>query len=260
MSTNKLTPIYQDFQTRLPRAKRAPRSLPFTNLETETPVFLQFPALGELRVRRIISRSAPRPVTKYPSVRLGRTVHCESSLEVDVAELLDACGQVTGFGEQPVIIRYVLGGVRHWHVPDFMATTLWNRVLIEVKFTKDVTPEVLERTQFLTHALRSLGYDYCLVTEEQIHRGAYLDNARYLLRRGRTRIPTRRGLELFSQIKAAGNLPFGVFDSDEDRTIVARLILDGRLSVPMDTALGPYSPVGLASREEGQPWAWALFN
>ena len=78
--------------------------------------------------------------------------------------------------------------------------------------------------------------------------------------RGRVRVPTRRRLELFAQIATAGCLPFGVFRADDDQTWIARMILDGLLSVPMDTALCPYSPVSVAIEGEGQPWVWALFN
>lgn len=224
------------------------------------PIHIEFPSSGEVRVRRIISRSAPRPVTKYPSVRMGRSIHCESSLEVDAAELLDACAQVQRFGEQPAIISYTTATGPNRHIPDFLMRVGHERVFVEVKFSKDVTPEVGDRTDLLTDMLTKVGYGYRLVTETQIHRGSYLENARYLLRRGRVRVPTRRRLELFAQIATAGCLPFGVFRADDDQTWIARMILDGLLSVPMDTALCPYSPVSVAIEGEGQPWVWALFN
>lgn len=225
-----------------------------------TSIHIEYPSKGELRVRRLVSRSAPRPITKYPSVRLKRSVHCESSLEADVAELFDACAQVSKFGEQPVFIRYKMAGESHWHVPDFLAKAKQSKAFIEVKFAKDVTPEVEARTDFLKAALRSEGYEYYLLTERQIHRDSYLENARFLLRRGRYPFPKQREMELVSQVRTAQALPLSAFMAGEGIVHISKLILDGVLSVPMDVPLGPNTPVTMTKKEEGQPWVWALFN
>lgn len=221
---------------------------------------VEYPPKGEIRVRRLVSRSAPRPITKYPSVRLGRSVHCESSLEADLAELFDACAQVSKFGEQPVLIRYEMAGASHWHVPDFLAQAKHGKAFIEVKFAKDVTPEVMARTDFLKAALRSDGYEYYLLTERQIHRDSYLENARFLLRRSRYPVAKHREMELFSQIRTAQMLPLSVFMAGDDLVHISKMILDGVLSVPMAVPLAPATPVTIAKKGEGQPWVWALFN
>lgn len=223
-------------------------------------VEIEPPAPGQWRVRRIISRAACRATTKYPSVRLDRSVHCESRLEVELAELLDACAQVTHFGEQPARLRFSMDGAVHSHVPDFLAQSATDRTFFEVKFVKDVTADVLARTQCLIPLLAERGYRYRLVTERQLRQGSYLDNARYLLRRGRAPVPRTVALSLLTRVRAAGTLRWDAIERDNLVAEIARLILDGALAVPMQSPLGPQTQVTAATNEEGEPWAWALFN
>lgn len=231
-----------------------------TPAPARAPVSIEFPSNGEIRVRRLVSRSAPRPITKYPSVRLGRSVHCESSLEAEFAELLDACVAVSRFCEQPAIIHYQMDGVPHRHIPDFLASTKHRKAFIEIKFERDVTPDVMARTEFLQRALKNKGYEYHLLTERMIRRDAYLENARFLLKRGRMPLPRQRELELFSQVYAAKSVSFSSLTAGEGMAHVSRMILNGVLSVSMDVPIRPDTPVTVANKEEGQPWVWALFN
>lgn len=225
-----------------------------------TPITLVFPAKGELRARRVISRSALRPTTKVPSLRLGRSVHCESVLEAETAELLDACSAVKTFGEQPVTIHYQLAAQRHTHIPDFLVRTDDGAAFVEVKFVIDIDEDVYTRTWVLKKALLELGYRYYLVTENELRRGPYLTNARYLLRRGRAVVPDAVKFHLISRLRSGERLTWSDLTPSE-QFHAARLILEGVLWVPMHLPILPSTSLVLpAKKQEVEPWLSQLFN
>ena len=210
-------------------------------------------------MRRLVSRSAPRPVTKYPSLRLARSVHCESALEVRVAELFDACAGITCFAEQGAELSYASGGVTCRHIPDFFVKAKGRHAFVEVKYRRTITADDRLRAAILTQSLVPLGYDYFLVTEDHVARGAYLDNARYILRRGRAAVSERAKVVLYSRVKL-NTLVLGDVLNTADLGHVAAMVLEGILSVPMDEPFHRNIRITLANDGEGMPWAWALLN
>ncbi len=58
---------------------------------------IDLPKPGASRMRDLVHRGAQRPVSKIMSVKLGRIVECESALEVDAVQILDAHGTVSAF-------------------------------------------------------------------------------------------------------------------------------------------------------------------
>ena len=69
-----------------------------------------FPEPGQLRSRKVVSRSSARPKGKYPSWKVRRMVQWESENELNAFRLLDCDPDVTCFNEQPCEVKYVLGG------------------------------------------------------------------------------------------------------------------------------------------------------
>lgn len=149
---------------------------------------LLHPDDGELRSRTVVSRSRARSTTKYPSWKMARMIQCESISESNVAHLLDADPEIAAFNEQPLTICYSINGVSHRHYPDFQVVRRSGvRELWEVKpAVKASLPEVAERTQYLQQVLPGAGFRYRMVIAEEVISGPYLENARTLLRHGRT--------------------------------------------------------------------------
>ena len=218
------------------------------------------PKEGQVRVRRLIHRGAPRPVSKFLSVTLGREVHCESSLEIDAALILDACPTVSSFGEQAVTLHFFDGNVWRWHIPDFVVAAGGVREFIEIKFQRDIDAEVRERTQLLVRLLWPFGYGYRLLTEETIRTGVALKNARSLLVRGREEVPPLWALCTREKIRKGGPLTLGALGWNDpgkpEGSWIARLIIRGALSTDLNMALSSDSTVGLpsSSRKESQLW------
>lgn len=76
-----------------------------------------FPKPGQLRSRKVVSRSRARPTGKYPSWKMRRMVQWESENELNAFRLLDCDPDVTRFHEQPCEVMYVLGGQRTSYGP-----------------------------------------------------------------------------------------------------------------------------------------------
>lgn len=228
-------------------------------LNESTSLSAKPPEEGHVRVRRLIHRGAPRPVSKFLSVTLGRSVHCESSLEIDAALILDACPSVSTFGEQAVTLHYFEGNVWRWHVPDFVVVADGVREFIEIKFQRDIDDEVLERTQLLTRLLGQFGYGYRLLSEKTLRTGVALKNARSLLVRGREEVPPLWALCTHEKVRKEGPLTLGSLGwnipGKPEGSWIARLIISGALSADLSVALSSDSTVGIpSSSKESQLW------
>ncbi|MGH8052245.1 MAG: hypothetical protein ACREPB_16415 [Arenimonas sp.] len=204
-------------------------------------------------------------MAKVPSIKLGRVVQCESILEAEAAQLLDACPGVLSFGEQPLILHYRYNGHHHWHIPDFaLVTEDGVRELIEIKFHKNVDNDVLWRTALLADYLKPFGVAYRLLTERDIRSGHRLDNAKSLLRRGRERANETWSLNTYERIRSQGSLALEQFgwqqSGRQEAGWIAREIIEGQIRTNLLEPLSEKSCVVLEtlSLQEDRLWLPAV--
>ena len=220
---------------------------------------IQFPPEGELRVRRIISRAAPRPTTKFFALRLERYVHCESLLEVEVAELLDACPAATSFAEQAMLLTYTMSGEVREHIPDLVVRTATRRLVLEAKFLQTQKEEDLQRAEYLRPLLAAQGYEYFLVDETHTRHHCYLQNARFLLRRARMEPSEETKLLILHHVSTNGMTLGEAIDSPQ-MTDIMWMIWAGLLTIPMRDAFAPATCITLPAEQGGAPWVLELFK
>lgn len=236
------------------------------NCITGSELMILLPKDGQERVRNLVHRGAPRPVCKYPSFKLNRTVECESLLEMDLATLLDATPVVTAFAEQAMTLRYLDDGIWRHHVPDYVVLSNGQLYLVEVKFVKDVDVGVQARTAHLKALLAPFGLPYLVWTEEDIRQGAWLENAKQLLRRGRHGIDDLELLNFYELLRSRGPCTLGQWGWNESGSQaavgVARLALDGWAGLDLSRRLNAQAKVwsinGNSQEEVGQ-WPLARF-
>ncbi|CAD1796975.1 hypothetical protein XSP_003837 [Xanthomonas euroxanthea] len=224
-------------------------------------LYIEPPAVAQIRVRRLVHRGAPRPVYKFWSIKLNRIVQCESLLEVEVGQLLDASPGVTYFGEQPVVIHYFEYGQWQRHIPDFCMQMQRSREFIEVKYTHTVDQETERRTNTLTHQLARHGWGYRLLTESEVHRGPWLSNAQVLLRRGREAVNTLWSLHAYEQVRQRCRNFLGDFGwtktESQDAVWIANELIRGTLLVDRSSPLTALTPVTLPSHDRmGRALPW----
>jgi hypothetical protein len=200
---------------------------------------ITFPSIGQLRSRKVVTRSQSRSKGKYPSFKMGRPLQWESFGELNAFRLLDCDPKVVIFSEQPCKILYVHDGVSKSHFPDIFVETNGHKELWEVKNdTGALRPEIASRTALLTEHLQIWGYTYRVVLGHDLAKQPRLRNADRLLRFGRYTVTEceqefirlalrRRGALVWSDACA------GAYGA-RGREILCHLALKGTLSLDMN--------------------------
>jgi hypothetical protein len=228
------------------------------------------PPPGQLRVRRIISRSRTIPTGKYPSVKLERWTHWESEVECNGQRLVDVCPAVLTFGEQPLTVHFEAGGQRHKHVPDLILRRADVRpTLIEFKSDDDEKlEEARQRAALLRPCLYEHGFNYILVLGSTLTRDAYLKNAAWLRKFAGKALPlvhyecARRAFDSTGSMSLREFLPVLGLPQVALWTL-SRLILSGRIAHSMKEPMNPEKLlrwVPSNTQEAGLEWLQAAFN
>lgn len=204
---------------------------------------IKFPNEGDVRSRKIVTRSRARATGKYPSWKMGRMVQWESVNELNAYRLLDANAAAIAYHEQPLTIHFVLNGEAHKHYPDTMVQWGNSRELWEIKPSSEaIRPEYVERTRFLEAALPQLGFAYRMVLAEDLKKEPRLSNVLTVLKFGRAPISSL-AREQFRQaiLAAGGSISWGHIVNGQlgahGRNIASRLILEGVLAINLEVQL-----------------------
>jgi hypothetical protein len=201
-----------------------------------------FPEVGQLRSRKVVSRSRARATGKYPSWKMGRMLHWESRNELNAFRLLDCNPEVTRFNEQPCEVRYVLNGMIRSHYPDILVEANGRKELWEVKpECKALEPEVAARSALLVQSLPVWGYTYRVVLADDLAMQPRQRNAFFLLGFGRRTVTDRERDFIRRSIDKQGALlwldacrgRYGV----RGREILCRLVLMGILSIDLNSPI-----------------------
>lgn len=217
---------------------------------------LDLPKEGNVRMRKLVHRGTQRPVFKVPSLKLDRSVHCESLLEHEAALLLDADPTVAEFAEQPARLHFQVAADAEppSHIPDFAVLGNGRLRFIEVKFEKDVDTGVSERTDRLQNLLGKFDVGYELWTERHIRRGHAAENALRVLRRARCAVDDVHELTALERLRSARRLrldQLGWNDSDPlNAACIARLILSGRAQIDTEVLVTGQSTVWLSTTQD----------
>jgi hypothetical protein len=203
------------------------------------------------RVRQVISRSPCRVVYKFPSIKLGKMVYCESGLELDFAFLLDADHAVISFQEQPGKIEYYLNAKLHTYTPDFLVQRSHKKQIVEVKpKSKISTEENRILFEIISAICREASYEFMVVTDADMRKGARLSNVRLLWKYGRTLISPKHHIycqEFFSYSSEAalGEIIAFFARRHEGKDVVFSLLYWGVVGVNIDLPITVKSPVHL---------------
>jgi hypothetical protein len=205
---------------------------------------INFPDPGQVRSRKVVSRSNARSTGKYPSWKMGRMIHWESINELNAFRLLDCDPNVTSYSEQPCQIVYVIGGVERVHYPDILVATTGRKQLWEVKLRSNaLVPEVLARATFLSHALPRWGYEYRTVFGEDLARQPRLNNANLLLSLGNLAVSDCEWEDVRRIVADQGALVWSEASSGnygaKGREILSSLVLRGVLTIDMNSPISP---------------------
>lgn len=206
------------------------------------------------RARQVIGRSPARVVYKFPSIKLGRTVYCESRLELDYTFLLDADHGVLSFQEQPGKIRYHLNGRLHTYTPDFFVPRPDKKQIVEVKpESKVFTQENKILFGIIDSICRGAGCEFVVATDAKIRVQPRLDNIKLFWKYGRTPIYPRHQIychEFFARKRepVLGELFEFFACRKEVRAVVFSLLYWGVVGIDINAPISADAPVHLPAQ------------
>lgn len=133
----------------------------------------------QMRMRKVVTRSGKRFRGKFPSRKLNRMVHWESTLERDAILHFEYHPLLVSYQEQPSIeIYYDKEGAQHRYFPDFRLDFQDGRELyVEVKPARVLaTRLVREKLQSVAKRFEEQGRHFRVITEDDIRREPLLSN------------------------------------------------------------------------------------
>ena len=135
---------------------------------------------------RQVSNRGGNVIGKFPSIKMGRMIAFESLLERDFIYLLDYDPAVEWFEEQPLTIEYVSDDKVLSYTPDFHLIERKHNVLIECKPDQFVDTEE-NRPKFAAARAwcAQQGWEFRLITDQQVRAGFRLQNVKLLTRYAR---------------------------------------------------------------------------
>jgi hypothetical protein len=141
-----------------------------------------------MTARKVIRRGTRRTVGKFPTLKpKKRCVHWESMLERDFYYLLEIDHDVISYREQPLKIEYFLDGKKHRYTPDLLVERAMRKQIVEVKPKKKVQ-KYDSLFRIASRICQENGYEFLVVTDEEIRAQPKLDNIKLLWRYSRTHI------------------------------------------------------------------------
>lgn len=135
-----------------------------------------------MRAREVISRGSKKFRIKFPSKKLNRGVHCESTLERDFLYRLELSPGVVSYQEQPEKIFYEHHGQTHAYFPDFeVVLRNGRRLSIEIKpFQVLNTVRNLSKFEAIINHFQLQNQDFRIYTEHRIRTQPLLGNLKDL--------------------------------------------------------------------------------
>ncbi|MDZ7660923.1 TnsA endonuclease N-terminal domain-containing protein [Thiohalophilus sp.] len=213
-------------------------------------------APGGKRIRRVVKRSNKRITGKLPSWKMGRMLHWESKLERDALYLHEADPAVTFIREQPVRLRFMMNGELRSHVPDFYVETNGKKIFREVKTTEDAAlQEIRERTDVLKQLLPIHGFEYDVITDEEIKAEPRLENAKWITRLGKDTVSLVDEESIRRKIAEKGHVKWSEVKKDcfGDYSVpkACRLILEGNLRIDINKSITGDARVSYGEKGKG---------
>jgi len=154
---------------------------------------------------RLRNFSKKRVRYRFASLKMGKLVHAESSLEFDACYHFEYARDIVSFQEQRLKIEYEENGETHSHFPDFVLNGEDKGPIVEVKPSRH-RKEDRNRRNFaagIEYAKRK-NMEYIVHTEEDIRREPRLGNLKLLYRYARHVISLDAWFEVKKILSEAG--------------------------------------------------------
>lgn len=187
----------------------------------------------------------------FPSVKMGRSIGCESTIENDMACLLEVDAGVMSYREQPIGPSWHDGhGWKPGTARDFWVETAAGDVLIEVKEKKELDefPEVRERLRAMIRSYHVQGVRMIVRTDFSIRSGHRLDNCRILMRAVGGADPAldlavRDAMRALGSPATVADIRAAVDDDPGTLDAISRIVMAGDAAFDMNNPIDRFAEV-----------------
>lgn len=136
-------------------------------------------------VRKVVKRTGRTSMRGYfQSQKMGRSIECESKLEMDAARHFEMWPCVVSYCEQPVTTQFYMDGKMHKYTPDFELVIIDREkpVHAEIKSERQLKNALIrERLDHIAqHYEDNMDVEWIVLTEQDIHRQPMLSNLQLL--------------------------------------------------------------------------------
>jgi hypothetical protein len=140
-------------------------------------------------VRKITNKGTKKCIGTFPSLKIGRNVWYESTIERDYIYLLEFDPDVVRYKEQPFRVKYVYEGKLRIYVPDFFVERRKKIQVVENKPDEKANTEANKlRYRILKSIFRAIGYEFIVATDVRLRVEPFLENVKIFWRYSRAPI------------------------------------------------------------------------
>jgi hypothetical protein len=158
---------------------------------------------ANMPVRKVSNRGG-NAIGRFPSTKMGRMIAFESLLERDFIYLLDYDPAVEWFEEQPLSIEYEYETKLLRYTPDFHLLERGQHVLVECKPERFVESEENRRKFAVARKWCEVrGWEFRLVTDQQVRSGYRLQNVKLLAQYARQKVDVAMRSQIQAFLRAA---------------------------------------------------------
>ena len=194
----------------------------------------------------------------FPSYKTSRGCKWESGLERDFFLLMEFDARVSGFFEQPQILKYLLDGKKRKYHPDVLVNRKGGDLLVEVKVSEKLEdPAEIHRFRAIRKQASREGYRFFIVTEKEIVRDACLRNLKIFHRYSRHQANDKNLQMIFKFFTFRKNPSFEeainfLTNTGCENPIqeIYSLLWKKRLVTVISSPIGPSSPVSIPEKED----------
>jgi len=212
---------------------------------------------------RKVSNHGGNIIGRFPSTKMERMIAFESLLERDFIYLLEYDPSVEWFEEQPLSIEYKQEGKRLQYTPDFHLIEHGQHVLVECKPERFVETEE-NRHKFAAARVwcRESGWEFRIMTDQQIRSGFRLQNVKLMARYARLKVEAVMRSQIHTFLHDAqsnisiSNLSHAILPEHPENVMAGILCLAYRHEITLSLDEAPISDVTtvlkVLAKESGQ--------
>lgn len=229
-----------------------PKSAPRTGVRGVLLPYRSTKNQGKPPARRAITPSKQTVRVRYPSLKAGRMIECESALEGIAATYIDLSQAVIGLRSQPFTVSMLVNGQTKRYTPDFKVKLRSGRTLIiEVKpYDRCLVPEVLEKLRAAHAHFELRGYEFLVLTDLDLKHPIKQSNLRTL--RYYARVPVSHQMRVFARgLVSRGAVSLLELEQQGiDKATVYSLIANHVLATDLSVRFGATSPISIAEEND----------